>query len=181
MKRKVEPFGNGTVQLRPITENDLEMTLEWRNRDEARVWFNNSGTITLHQHRGWFAQYSSKDDDFLFIIEAEGRPVGQASVYRIDWEKGSAEVGRFLAAPDAAGHGHIGIACGELVRFCAGALQLTSIFLEVKENNERAIRIYTRNGFREVERVDGMLRMICSLGQGNERSAHAAGTSTPER
>jgi diamine N-acetyltransferase len=173
MKRKIEPFGNGTVQLRPIAESDLEMTLGWRNRDEARVWFNNSALITLDQHRAWFAQYSSKDDDFLFIVEAEDRPVGQASVYRIDWEKGSAELGRFLAAPDAAGRGLIGTACGELVRFCAETLQLSVMFLEVKEKNERAIRIYTRNGFREVERANGMIRMM--------RSSNAAGTSTLER
>jgi RimJ/RimL family protein N-acetyltransferase len=163
MKRPVQPFGNEVVQLRLLAEADLGMTMSWRNRDDVRTWFKNSQIITTDQHQAWFAQYSARDDDFLFVVEAQGRLVGQASVYGIDREAGTAEVGRFLVAPEAAGRGYIGLACRELLRFCADTLDLKSVFLEVKEDNARAIGIYARNGFREEARADGMIRMSRSL------------------
>jgi diamine N-acetyltransferase len=141
----------------------LDLTISWRNREDVRGWFKNSQIITIDQHRAWFAQYSGRDDDFVFIVEALGQPVGQASVYGIDWEKGSAEVGRFIAAPAASGRGYLGFACAELLHFCRKSLELNFVFLEVKEDNERAIRLYARNGFREEGRAHGLIRMALSL------------------
>ena len=181
MKRVVQPFGNAIVQLRLIAEADLDMTMSWRNCDDVRVWFKNSQAITLDQHRAWFSQYSAKDDDFLFIVEAGDRPVGQASVYGIDWVDGVAEVGRFLVAPEAGGRGYIGHACAELLQFCQDTLNLKSVFLEVKGDNERAIKIYARNGFREEARAEGMIRMSRSLKKDLARSAYADETANRGR
>lgn len=168
MKRELQPFGNDTIQLRLITESDLDLTLSWRNSDDVRCWFKQSHAIARDQHQAWFGQYANRDDDFVFIVEALGRPVGQASVYGIDWEKGSAEVGRFIAAPASSGRGYIGAACAELLQFCRTSLHLNHVFLEVKEGNERAIRLYMRNGFREEGRALGLIRMTLSLEQGIE-------------
>lgn len=170
MKPPVQPFGNGVVRLRLVAEADLDMTMSWRNRDDARIWFKNSQIVTREQHRAWFSQYSVKDDDFLFVVEVQGRPVGHASVYGIDPVDGVAEVGRFLAAPEAAGRGYISLACAELLRFCADNLNLRSVFLKVKENNERAIKVYVRNGFREEARAGGMMRMSRLLHKDQARS-----------
>jgi len=159
MKRSVVPFGNGGICLRLIERSDLDMTLSWRNRDEARVWFKSSACLTREQHYAWFDRYADRDDDFLFIVESCGRPVGQASVYAVDWQAGSAEVGRFLVAPGEGGKGYIGRACGELICFCAVTLGLGRIFLEVMDANERAIRVYRRNDFSEECRYDGLIRM----------------------
>jgi diamine N-acetyltransferase len=69
-------------------------------------------------------------------------------------------VGRFLTSPETAGRGYIGLACAELLRFCADTLDLKSVFLEVKENNARAIHIYARNGFREEARAEGRFSIL---------------------
>jgi diamine N-acetyltransferase len=159
MKRNIAPFGNDIVRLRLIEEADLETTLLWRNRDEVRVWFKTSMPLTWEQHYGWFQRYLSKDDDFLFVIEVAGKLVGQASVYGIDWATGRAEVGRFLAATECGGKGYIDQACAELILICADTLALEYIFLEVLENNTRAVRLYMHNGFVEEQRYDGLIRM----------------------
>ncbi len=163
MKRPIAPFGNGAVRIRPIEERDLERTLAWRNRDEARVWFKTSSLITMEQHRSWFQRYQELDDDFLFIVENDGVPVGQVSIYRIDWKTSHAEVGRFLVAPEASGQGYIGQACAELLRFCLDTLKLRNVFLEVYESNHRAVNMYRRNGFVEESRHDGLIRMTRAL------------------
>jgi diamine N-acetyltransferase len=173
MKAGFPPFGNSVVQLRLLEEQDLPHTLAWRNRDDARIWFKNSDIVTPEQHQAWFAAYTQKEDDFVFIIESRRQSFGQAAVYGIDHERGVAEVGRFLVAPDAGGRGLMTLACAELVRFCAGTLKLNSLFLEVKAENQRAIRMYQRNGFEEELRADGLIRMNRSLGRDLGRSAHA--------
>jgi diamine N-acetyltransferase len=163
MKRSVAPFSNGLVQLRLLEERDLATTLSWRNRDEARVWFKTSTPLSMDQHAGWFGRYREKDDDFLFAVEADGQLVGQAAVYDIDWKAGRAEVGRFLVAPEFSGRGLIGQACQLLVEWCEGSLGLSYLFLEVFENNHRAIRVYERNKFVEEGRYDGLIKMVRSL------------------
>jgi len=157
------------------------MTLAWRNRDDARIWFKNSEIITHDRHRAWFSQYSTKDDELFFVVEARGQAVGQASVSRINCVDGIAEVGRFLVAPEASGLGYIGHACAELLRFCKDALNLKSVFLEVKEDNEKAIEIYVRNGFREEARAQGMIRMSRSLNNDLARGAYTGDASVAER
>lgn len=163
MKRSIAPFGNEFIRLRLIEESDLETTLSWRNRDDARVWFKTSSQLTLEQHQAWFHRYLNKDDDFLFVVEAGDKLVGQASVYDIQWNTGCAEVGRFLVAPECGGKGYIGQACAALIRLCADTLSLRYLFLEVIETNDRAIRLYQRNGFLEERCYGGLIRMSRAL------------------
>lgn len=165
MKRCIAPFGNEIVRLELIREADLSATLAWRNRDEARIWFKTSDVLSFDQHYSWFKRYQEKDNDFLFIITARDKPVGQASVYGIDWQSGRAEVGRFLVAPEESGNGYISQACRELVRFCESSLGLTYLYLEVMENNAKAIRVYQRSGFAEEDRYNGLIRMQRTAGR----------------
>ncbi len=159
MKRQIEPFGDGTVTLRLIEERDLKTILDWRNRDEARVWFKTSDKLTFESHKNWYDRYVNKDDDFFFLIEAGGKPVGQCGIYDVDRASGTAEIGRFLAATDQAGHGYITRSCGELVRFGIGVLNLSYLFLEVMEQNAKAISVYRRCGFDEEGSFKGLVRM----------------------
>jgi len=160
MKRSLPSFGDDALRLRLIEESDLHETLSWRNRDEARVWFKTSTPLTYEQHSNWFHNhYQPKDTDYLFVVEAEGSLVGQASVYAIDWQTRSAEVGRFLADPDHAGRGYISRACGVLLSICWEVLDLEYVFLEVIETNDRAIRLYLKHGFQEEQRYEGLIRM----------------------
>lgn len=159
MKQRIEPFGDGAVTLRLIEERDLQTILDWRNRDEARVWFKTSGKLSFDSHKSWYERYLIRNDDFFFLIEAGGEPVGQCSIYDIDRAAGSAEIGRFLVAPEKAGYGYITRSCGELVRFGTRILDLAYLFLEVMEHNDKAITIYKRCGFTEEGRSGGLVRM----------------------
>ncbi len=181
MKQSIQPFGNAEVRLRLITEADLDLTVSWRNRDDVRIWFKDSQLITGEQHRAWYSRYASRDDDFVFVVETQGRPVGQASVYGIRWAESRAEIGRFVVAPEARGRGYIGLACTELLRFCGETLNLKHLFLEVKEDNDRAINIYLRNGFREEAKAEGIIRMVRSLNQDLAGSIYASDASVSNR
>jgi diamine N-acetyltransferase len=147
------------LTLRPLESRDLAEILSWRNREDARIWFKTSTPITEDQHLGWFKKYIESADDHHYIVEAEGRKVGQAAVYHIDQSNGSAEIGRFLVAPKESGKGYMKQACAQLVSLCQQTFSLSYIYLEVFEKNTRAIRIYEACGFRTESTANGLSRM----------------------
>ena len=159
MKPVEGPYETPALTLRPILEGDLETTLAWRNRDDARVWFKTTAQLSLDQHRSWFQRYVEKSDDLLFVVEVAGEVVGQVSVYDIDPESRSGEVGRFLVASGHGGRGYMRAAISALLELCAKTLALRYVFLEVKAANERAKRIYSSLGFTEEASTGDLVRM----------------------
>ncbi len=137
-KRHIPPLQSGRVRLRLLEERDLPQTLAWRNQDHIRRWFFTSEQLTPEQHRGWFARYQQRDDDFVFIIEEAGhphagdqlRPIGQAAIYHVDWVGGTAEFGRLMiGAADAAGRGLAREATDALVALALEQLGLQEVYL----------------------------------------------------
>ena len=163
-KRDVEPIVNGRIRLRLLRASDLDLTRAWRNQDHIRRWFFTSDVISDEQHRAWFQKYQQRDDDFVFLVEETdtlGKPVGQAALYRVDWQARRAEFGRLMIGdPDARGLGLGRIATAALTRFALDTWALDEVYLDVLETNTRAIAIYQQCGYVESGRGDGQVRMI---------------------
>lgn len=163
MKRSVAPLVNGRVRLRLLEEADLPMTLAWRNQDDVRRWFLTSGVISPEQHRLWYEQYKARDDDFVFIIEESEtlkRPVGQASLYDVDWVAGRAEFGRLMIGDvEARGLGLAGLATRSLVDAALDAWNLNEVYLEVLETNALALAVYRACGFQHTGSRAGVVSM----------------------
>jgi len=138
------------VRLRPLAEPDLPLTRAWRNEDDTRSWFFDSGPVTEEQHAAWFRSYRDRDDDFVFVIEeAQGAraPLGQVSLYRIDWESARAECGRLIIRGSMRGRGLAREATRLLLDLAFGRLGLETVWLEVYADNARAIAAYEACGF----------------------------------
>ena len=151
-KRPVAPLVNGRVRLRLIEEADLPMTLAWRNRDDIRQWFLTTDVISADRHRHWYEQYTDRDDDFVFIIEETEtlrRPVGQISLYAIDWLAGHAKFGRLMIGDPAARRlGLARLAAARLVDEACHVWHLRAVFLEARVDNSAALAVYETCGFR---------------------------------
>ena len=128
----------------------MPRTLAWRNQEHIRRWFFDSEPLTLERHAAWFARYRERDDDFVFLIEAVGieaiggglcavpkygtprrafptepRPIGQAALYRVDWDARRAEFGRLMIGEaDAAGRGLAREATAAILNLAFGQLGL---------------------------------------------------------
>ena len=162
-KRRVEPIDGGRVRLRPLAEFDLPMTLAWRNNEHIRRWFINSDPLTEEQHRGWFARYAQRDDDFVFVIEETQellKPVGQIAVYNIDRALRRGEFGRMLVGePEAAGRGLAKEATALLLAYAFGPLGLEEVEAYIKRDNAASLAVFRGLGFREVVERDGLKRL----------------------
>ncbi len=163
IKPPVPPLTCGPLMLRLLEERDLELTRAWRNRDEIREWFVSAEQIAAQQHRAWFDTYLQKSDDFVFVIEETRvlrRPIGQASLYHVDFGAGRAEFGRLMIGdPAARGRGFGAVATKGLVAMALDQWRLREVYLEVKAANHRAIGIYEECGFTTVGVNGEMLLM----------------------
>jgi RimJ/RimL family protein N-acetyltransferase len=79
------------VSLRPITENDAEITQRWRT--SGRAFLLNKGAQTVAEQAAWIARQPVADLNFIQELP-DGTPVGMLSL--IDIKKGRAEPGHFL-------------------------------------------------------------------------------------
>jgi RimJ/RimL family protein N-acetyltransferase len=163
-KRLIPPLAGERVVLRLLEEADLPRTLGWRNQDHIRRWFVHSDVITPEQHRRWFDGYRERDDDFVFVIEETRdlrKPVGQVSLYRIDWARHRAEYGRLMIGEaDAVGRGLAHEGTAVLLQYATTTLALREIELEVFAENAAAIAIYSACGFRMQEQRGPLLHMV---------------------
>lgn len=162
-KRHVPPIRNETALLRLLEEPDLELTRSWRNQEHIRRWFFHSDVVSAESHAAWFRRYVERDDDFVFIVEETSelmRPVGQVSLYSIDWERRRGEYGRLIVGDaEARGRGVARAATEALLDWALGPLGLREVYLEVYDDNAPAIAVYEGCGFEETGRDGRTVRM----------------------
>ena len=143
------------VTLRPMTHADAPHAVRWANDAEfawfqwgrkpgrfpddaaARAWMD-----VIAEHRG-----------VMFVIEYEGRPIGQVNYRDLQPKGKSAEVGIGIGEPALWGKGLGREALGLLVRHLVDDLGVHRVSLSVLSYNDRAIASYKAAGF-EVEGVE---------------------------
>jgi UDP-4-amino-4,6-dideoxy-N-acetyl-beta-L-altrosamine N-acetyltransferase len=147
--------------LIPLLEHHLPTTMAWRNSDSVRIWFKTPDVVSLEQHRRWYAAYSGRLDDFVFLIRdrLSGALAGQIAIYRVDPIRGDAEMGRLMVAPGYEGKGLMKKACACLINYSMTAMGINRIHLEVLVSNERAIRLYQKLGFQAARCNESLLVM----------------------
>ena len=148
------------VFLRPFERSDAETYRRWRSDagPMALAGYPERAPLSLAQveKRIEQATQSFGTDDYTFVIcllDAE-RPIGEASLFRLDRLNGSAELGIFIGEVDQWSKGFGTDAVNALVDFGFAELRLERIALNVWTENERAMRAYAKAGFT----LEGTLR-----------------------
>jgi len=163
-KRDVAPREKEGVRLRLLEDEDLKMTLAWRNQAHIRRWFFYAEVISWEMHTSWYETYKTRDDDFVFIIEETRtlkKPVGQVALYHIDWAQKRAEYGRLLIGePDAHGRGMARAATNLLLEQAFAHWGLSEVYLAVYAANTAALAVYAACGFRVESQTAEVLLMI---------------------
>ena len=137
------------VTLRPMTGDDLEMVLGWRNAPAVRRTMYTNHEIGAEEHARWFAAMTARDDCRLLIAEVNGRgPAGFVSVTELD------PLHRTCSWAFYGDTGNPVKGLGSLMEFhalelMAGALGVRKINCEVFAFNDRVIALHKRFGFRE--------------------------------
>ncbi|HLP49080.1 MAG TPA: GNAT family N-acetyltransferase [Candidatus Kapabacteria bacterium] len=156
-------FKKEQIKLRLLEKSDLPITLKWRNKKNVKKWFFYSEMVTRETHNNWFEEYLKNNDDYVYIIEEEGafnKPIGQISIYNIDWNLSRAELGRLMIGEEKArGKGFAKQAVKLLVSISDIYFGINELYLSVYKDNLPAIHIYEKCGFKKTKEIDDILHM----------------------
>jgi RimJ/RimL family protein N-acetyltransferase len=139
--------------------DDTDFVVAWRNDPAISKWFFSEAEFTVEGHQNWLTRRLDSETDFNWTIEEDSRPIGTIAIYNIDWGTGIAEFGRIVIGESAAKGKGYAFESVRLVAEAARKVGLSKLFLEVKADNQRAIQLYLKSGFRKVSDHGGVVRM----------------------
>lgn len=139
------------IFLRPMTYDDTDLIVNWRNSEEVRKRFLYRGTFTREGHENWIRTMveTGKVVQMIICDSATDTPLGSVYIRDIDYTNRKAEYGIFIGEATGRGRG-VGTAAAKLMlRYCFEELKLHKVFLRVIADNIRAIRSYEKAGFQK--------------------------------
>lgn len=137
------------IYLRPMTHEDTDLIVAWRNSDAVRRNFIYQEPFTREGHENWIKNKVETGLVVQMIIcdMVGDRPLGSVYIRDIDMQHRKAEYGIFIGEADARGRG-IGTATAKLMlRYCFREAGLHRVYLRAFADNEQAIRSYEKAGF----------------------------------
>lgn len=133
------------LRLRPAALGDVDLLLRWRNEASTRAQFFHPDEVDRETHEAWLARTLASPATRLFVLEADGVPVGQA---RVDAESGLGEISVSLD-PTARGRGLGRALIREATLRAAAELALGAVHARIKADNEASRRAFASAGYSE--------------------------------
>lgn len=152
-------FGDGFT-LRPITWEDTEMVLSWRNADFVRNRFIFREPITRQIHFKWFHEKVRSGEVVQYTRFGGGqqKPLGCVYFQHFDREADRAEIGVFMAE-EASGHGFGTRACAVFTDFAHRNLGIHSSYSRVLAGNDCSQKLFRSCGYQK----EGVARDLVNI------------------
>lgn len=156
------------IRLRPMTDEDTDRIVAWRNSDAVRKNFIYQAPFTREGHESWIKNMVETGKVIQMIIcdLSDDTPLGSVYIRDIDRHHGKGEYGIFIGEESARGRG-VGTAAAKLMLdYGFRKEKLHRIYLRVFASNAQAIRSYEKAGFvregflRDDVCIDGQYRDI---------------------
>lgn len=159
-------LGDGTIRLRPPRDDDVEAITAACQDPEIPRWTSVPSPYTIEGAREYLAlaaadALAGHRASLVIVAENGGALVGSISLMKIDRERGSAEIGYWLAA-EARGRGIMTRAVGLLRDHATGTLGLTTIEILADRDNARSCAVAERAGFTRTEELRPRPRTVIS-------------------
>lgn len=153
---------NEELKLKPIDINDMENMRKWRNEENKNSTFVNTKFITEENQLSWYNSYKNSNNDMMFIIVYRNIKVGMIGLYEIDYDNKKAEFGRLLIGDKNFRGKNLGFECTKaLCQYGINNLSLNKIKLEVFKNNDYAVNVYKKVGFKTIgEIIENSVEML---------------------
>jgi UDP-4-amino-4,6-dideoxy-N-acetyl-beta-L-altrosamine N-acetyltransferase len=152
------------VSLRRMAAEDTDVVLRLRAEPGAHGQLFSDAPPSREAHLRWLGQLQARGDrhEFVIVDLESARIVGTIGLSHIDRRHRRAEYGVLVGEPDARGKGLAAEASRLLLQYAFGELGLHRVFLHVFLDNEPALRLYERLGFK----TEGRLRQhVCKDGR----------------
>lgn len=139
---------SSTITLRPVSLDDAEMLLEWRNDPETRGASHNQDPVDREEHIAWLTRQLANPDMRMLIAEHDGRAVGTV---RAEADRGAWQLS-WTVAPPARGQGH----AKAMVAALANSIK-EPVRAEIKTGNMASIKVAEYAGMSFQSQADDVL------------------------
>lgn len=148
--------------LRPITIDDTEQIVKWRNNPSVMKNFIFREKFTKEMHENWMHTKVETGQVIQYIVEEKKtkKPIGSVYFRDVNEAYDSAEFGIFIGEDDARGKGYGKEMTSLFVRYGFESLGLHRIQLRLVKGNAAAARTYSSVGFRK----EGEFRDMVKIG-----------------
>ena len=137
------------IYLRPITLEDTDMVVKWRNNPEVVKNFIYRAKITREDHINWYRNKVETGQVIQFIVcdKKTDKPLGSAYLQNFDEVTRQAEEGFFLGDKEAFGRGIGTEGTKLLIEFAFQVLKLHKVTARILSSNYGSRRMVEKNGF----------------------------------
>lgn len=146
---------NRQIQLREVTEADLEVTYNWATNPDVRKHSINQSSITLESHTQWFITKLKQANCLYTIAEYNQQPVGS---FRLDIDEHGTGLISYLIDPDYHGLGLGSKLLEAGVSFAKEGNQVQVIIGDVMEENQASIKSFQKMGFTRTGNKNNLIR-----------------------
>lgn len=138
-------------------ENYLELSFFWLTDPEVK-YLTQTSDVTKKSQRIWFDSLKSNKVYMVKGICVNNIPVGVIGLKHIDFKDKSAEYFGYIGDKKYWGKG-IGTEAMRLIEDEAKKRNLCTIYLRVLVENERAVKLYKKLGYKVIEEKESFLYM----------------------
>ena len=141
------------IYLSPRNNEDIEKFTEWLNDFEITDYIGRSAYImTLEGEKQYLEENLNKNYNFFIITLKEDKLIGTVGLENYDAINRTATLGIFIGDKDYRNEGYGTEAIKMVLDYGFNYLNLNNIKLDLMSFNERALKCYTKCGFKEYGR-----------------------------
>ena len=144
------------VYLRPITHDDTDLIVKWRNQENVIKYFFYRKEFTKEGHETWLREKVETGQVVQFVVcmKENDRPVGSTFLRDIDMDHMKAEFGFFLGEEDVRGRGIGKDILSLTLDYAFNTMKLHRVYARAFETNKPSVGSFLKNGFKQ----EGLLK-----------------------
>ncbi len=155
------------LTYRPMKIEDATLRFKWENDLETNKYLGVAipGGTDLAFHKNWVKCCLMDDGNKMFIVEADGRPIGMAGLRNIDKYDSNGFLTIIIGEAEFRGKGLGKEVTKHMIDYGFDDLELHKIWLDVHVENIAGVKCYTACGFVQ----EGRLIDQVSYGYGSDK------------
>lgn len=134
------------IELRRVTENDLEVLMNWRNSEEISQTLFTNVKLTMEDQRRWFEKLQKDDTQIRWIVFADDKPIGSMYLVDIDYVNKRCEHGWFIAEKEYRSFPFALSLRWNMYDYVFDRLNLNRLYGYVMDNNKGVIKLIKIGG-----------------------------------
>ena len=146
------------IRLKRLMPEDLSQMVVWNCDNEVQFYVDCDLPGNLRELKQWYETSVSDPNYRIYVIQTlAGKTIGDLELDHICWSKREAEIRIRIGVKELWGQGYGREALRLILENFLVTRKFTRIYLRVYHFNQRAIRCYSKIGFRRV----GILKRKC--------------------